>query len=95
MLTATIIPTDFTTVASSSFSAMHQTMSRSTMPNTLRQTESCELSTGILDISSGECTILPLANAMRRNECRIEAIRDSRMLVSCDGEELSEYEIAK
>lgn len=50
---------------------------------------------GILDISSGKCTILPLANAMRRNECRIEAIRDSRMLVSCDGTELAEYEIAE
>lgn len=50
---------------------------------------------GILDIKSGKCTILPLANAMRRNECRIEAIRDSRMLVSCDCAELAEYEIPK
>jgi len=49
---------------------------------------------GILDISSGECILHPLASAMRRNECRIEAIRDSRMLVSCDGTELAEYEIA-
>jgi len=50
---------------------------------------------GILDISSGECTILPLANGMRRNKCRIEAIRDSRLLLSCDGMELAEYEITK
>lgn len=46
---------------------------------------------GILDITSGECKLFPLANAKRRKECRIEAIQDSRILVSCDGTQLTEY----
>jgi len=50
---------------------------------------------GILDVSSGKCKLEPLANAKQRKECRIESIRDSRMLVSCDGTELAEYEIVK
>jgi hypothetical protein len=49
---------------------------------------------GILDVVSGECKLVPLANARQRKECRIEAIRDSRILVSCDGTQLTEYEIA-
>ncbi|KAA5541926.1 hypothetical protein FYK55_17170 [Roseiconus nitratireducens] len=50
---------------------------------------------GILDVSSGKCKLAPMANAKQRKECRIESIRDSRMLVSCDGTELAEYEIEK
>jgi hypothetical protein len=49
---------------------------------------------GILDVSSGECRIYPLANAQQRTECRIEAIRDDRILVSCDRTQLAEYRIA-
>lgn len=49
---------------------------------------------GILDVSSGKCGLFPLANAKRRKECRIEAIRNSRILVSCDGMQLAEYEFA-
>lgn len=48
---------------------------------------------GIVDVSSGECRLFPLANARQRKECRIEAIRDSRILVTCDGTQLAEYEI--
>lgn len=50
---------------------------------------------GVLDVSSGKCELAPLANATRRKECRIESIRNSRILVSCDGTELAEYDIAK
>jgi hypothetical protein len=49
---------------------------------------------GIVDVSSGEFKLVPLLDAMHRKECRIEAICDSRILVSCDGTYLVEYEIA-
>jgi hypothetical protein len=49
---------------------------------------------GIIDIESGECTFCPLVHAARRTDCRIEAIRDSRLLISCDGTILTEYEIS-
>lgn len=49
---------------------------------------------GVLNVSSGECKLYPLANAQQRTECRIEAIRDDRILVSCDGTQLTEYRIA-
>jgi outer membrane protein assembly factor BamB len=50
---------------------------------------------GILDVSSGECGLFPLVDAKQRNECRIEAIRDNRVLISCDGTQLVEYNIAR
>ena len=46
---------------------------------------------GVLDISSGECKLYPLVNAEQRTECRIETIRDDRVLVSCDGTQLTQY----
>ncbi len=49
---------------------------------------------GVLDVTSGEFEIYPLANAKQRTECRIESIRNDRMLVSCDGSQLTEYKIA-
>ena len=49
---------------------------------------------GVLNVSSGNCELFPLLDAKQRKECRIEAIRDSRMLISCDGSQLTEYEIA-
>lgn len=50
---------------------------------------------GILDLSSGECELFPLLDAKRRKECRIEAIRDDRILLSCDGTKLVEYSSPK
>jgi hypothetical protein len=50
---------------------------------------------GILDVSSGECEFVPLTHAEQRTECRIEAIRDDRLLISCDGTQLVEYENEK
>ena len=49
---------------------------------------------GVLDLSSGECKLYPLASAQQRTECRIETIRDDRILISCDGTQLAEYRIA-
>ncbi len=48
---------------------------------------------GILDVSSGECDLFPLVDAGQRKECRIEAIRNDRLLVSCDGRHLVEYRV--
>lgn len=48
---------------------------------------------GVLDTTSGDLTLHELKDASNREECRIEAIRDARMLVSCDGSQLVEYEL--
>jgi hypothetical protein len=48
---------------------------------------------GILDLNTGKFECVPLANPKQRTKCRIEGIRDSRMLVSCDDTFLAEYEI--
>jgi hypothetical protein len=47
---------------------------------------------GILDIASGRLTLCPLVGARDRTKCRIESIEKNRLLVSCDGKELTEYE---
>lgn len=49
---------------------------------------------GVLDVASGECTLCPLEHAEQRTECRIETIRDARLLVSCGARILTEYAIA-
>lgn len=51
-------------------------------------------SLGILDIESGQYNEQPLADAAGLTECRIEAVRNSRLLVSADNTRLAEYEIA-
>lgn len=48
---------------------------------------------GVLDVSSGECTLHRLTDAAQRTECRIEAIREDRILISCDGTQLLEYAV--
>ncbi len=48
---------------------------------------------GVLDVFSGKCALLPLPWASGRKACRIEAMRGSRMLLSCDGTELAEFEL--
>lgn len=49
---------------------------------------------GVLNTVSGEIDLYQLKDATDRKECRIEAVRDARVLVSCDGTQLVEYEFA-
>jgi len=48
---------------------------------------------GIIDLESGACRVFPLDHAAHRADCRIEAVHDSRILISCDGTILTEYEV--
>ncbi len=48
---------------------------------------------GVLNITSGACKFYPLTNGRQRKECRLEAIRDSRILLSFDGRDLAEFEV--
>ncbi|MDX1946498.1 MAG: hypothetical protein SFU86_13945 [Pirellulaceae bacterium] len=48
---------------------------------------------GILNVSTGKCDLFPLAEAKLRTECRIESIRDDRVLISCDDTQLVEYSV--
>lgn len=50
---------------------------------------------GILDVTSGDCKLYPLTDALQRTECRIETIRDDRILISCEGRQLAQYRIAR
>jgi hypothetical protein len=49
---------------------------------------------GVLKIETGAFQSYPLVNAEQKTECRIETIRDNRILVSCDGIHLAEYKIS-
>jgi hypothetical protein len=49
---------------------------------------------GVLNVPSGELSLRPVVGGAQQKECRIEAIRDTRLLVSCEGKQLTEYEIA-
>ncbi|WP_038164849.1 hypothetical protein [Verrucomicrobium sp. BvORR106] len=48
---------------------------------------------GVLDVSSGECKIHRLTDTEQRTGCRIEAIREDRILISCEGTQLLEYAV--
>lgn len=48
---------------------------------------------GVLDVSSGECKLHRLTDMEQRTECRIEAIREDRILISCEGTQLLEYTV--
>jgi hypothetical protein len=47
---------------------------------------------GVIDIESGACRTFRLENAKQRKQCRVESVRGSRLLVSCDATVLTEYE---
>lgn len=49
---------------------------------------------GFLDLGSGDFKIQELEEGRNRTECRIEALRDERMLVSLDGRQLIEFDLA-
>jgi hypothetical protein len=48
---------------------------------------------GVLDVASGHLSLCPVIGGAQQTECRIEAIRGTRLLVSCAGKHLTEYEI--
>lgn len=48
---------------------------------------------GVLELTTGECRLAPLDHGQQRLECRIEAIHQNRLLVSCDNTILTEYQI--
>jgi hypothetical protein len=49
---------------------------------------------GMLHVATGEFESFPLADGRRLNDCRIEAVKGTRLLVSFDGVELVEYEFS-